>query len=241
MGREVVLSLEQNINVDEAWLIALGKEDLEGLEKSMNIPVKIFDADLTKEDIFDKINKLLTKEKPEIKLLVNASGFGIFDKTTDISEENIIGMIRLNCEALTRLTTMCLPYMKKDAKIVNFASVAAFQPVPYINVYAATKAYVLSFSRALNMELKKEGIHVMAVCPFWTKTKFFKRAVTKNNVVKKYVAMYESNDIIKRLWRDLKKGKDVSKYGFIARAQVGLCKIMPHSFIMRYWMIQQKL
>ena len=133
--------------------------------------------------------------------------------------------------------------MTKGANIVNIASVAAFQPIPYINVYAASKAYVLSFSRGLYMELKPEGIHVMAVCPFWTKTNFFNRAVDKNkeSVVKKYTAMYEPYMIVNRTWRDLKRKKDVSKYGFVARFQALLCKMLPHSFIMRYWMRQQKL
>ena len=168
----------------------------------------------------------IIKEKTKIKLLVNASGYGKFDKTTNISNEDNLGMIKLNCEGLTRMCLTCLPYMAMDSNIVNFASVAAFQPVPYINIYAATKAYVLSFSRALNRELEKDGVHVMAVCPFWTKTQFFKRAVSENKVVKKYVAMYQSKDIIKRAWEDLKKEKDVSKYGFIARSQVALCKIL---------------
>ena len=93
------------------------------------------------------------------------------------------------------------------------------------------------------MELKSQGIHVMAVCPFWTKTNFFNRAVDKNkeSVVKKYTAMYEPYMIVNRTWRDLKRKKDVSKYGFVARFQAGLCKILPHSFVMRYWMNQQKL
>ena len=111
-----------------------------------------------------------------------------------------------------------LPYMTKDSNIINIASVASMQPVPYINVYAASKAFVLSFSRSLNREFKKQGIYTTAVCPFWTKTEFFDRATQDENaVVKKYVAMYKSEQIVKRAFRDAKKKKDVSKFGFIAR------------------------
>ena len=146
-------------------------------------------------------------------------------------------MIDLNCKGVTALSVLTLKYMGKGSKIVNIASVAAFQPIPYINVYAA-----LYFSRALNRELKSRGITVTAVCPFWTKTNFFNRAATtKEPIVKKYVAMYKPEDIVKRAYRDVKKGKDVSKYGFIARLQAFLCKIMPHSFVMSVWMNQQKL
>ena len=117
------------------------------------------------------------------------------------------------------------------------------QPVPYINVYAATKAFVLSFSRSLNRELKSNGVSVTAVCPFWTKTEFFDRAVKKdqNAVVKKYVAMYTAEQIVTRAIKDAKKRKDVSKFGFIARFQMLLAKILPHSFVMSYWLKQQKL
>lgn len=241
MGKEVALTLTKNYSVDEMWIIARDEKRLEEVASHISIPVKIVSMDLTKADEFDKYEKLLKKEQPEVKILVNASGYGKFEKTTNISEADNIGMIKLNCEALTRMCLKTLPYISKDGKIVNFASVAAFQPVPYINVYAATKAYVLSFSRALNAEVKKEEISVMAVCPFWTKTNFFKRAVSENEVVKKYIAMYESKDVVNRLWRDLKKRKDVSKYGFIARGQVLLCKLLPHKLIMKIWMNQQKL
>ena len=106
----------------------------------------------------------------------------------------------------------------RGSQIINIASVAAFQPIPYIDIYGATKAFVLSFSRALNRELRKQGIGVMAVCPFWTKTAFFDRAVTSGErVVKKYIAMYDPDDIVRRTWRDAKRGKAVCKYGFVAR------------------------
>ena len=124
------------------------------------------------------------------------------------------------------------------------ASVAAFQPIPYIATYAASKAFVLSYGRALNKELRKSnGARCLCVCPFWTKTEFFNRSIDleKDAVVKKYVAMYMPEQIVNRAWKDAKKGKEVSMYGFTARAQTFLAKILPHSFVMNYWMNQQKL
>ena len=96
---------------------------------------------------------------------------------------------------------------------------------------------------ALNRELKSLGIGVTAVCPFWTKTEFFERAIAKDTdaVVKNYVAMYTAEDQVKRAWRDLKRGKDLSKFGFVARFQMVLAKLLPHSFVMSYWMNQQSL
>ena len=157
--------------------------------------------------------------------------------------EEDLGMIDLNCRALVAMTKLVLPYMNDGAKIIESASVAAFQPIPYINVYGASKAFVLSFSRALNREVKKRGIRVMALCPFWTKTAFFDRAVRKDEeaVVKKYVAMYDTSFIIDRAWKALARGRDHVVPGFKAKAQVALVKILPHSIVMSIWMKQQKL
>lgn len=185
---------------------------------------------------------MLEAEQPAIRLLVNASGFGKFQRTDETPLADNMNMVDLNCRAVLALCQVCLPYMKPGSKILNIASVAAFQPIPYINVYGATKAFVLSFSRALNREVKPLGIRVMALCPFWTKTEFFDRAVvTGDAVVKKYIAMYDPKDIVKRAWADLKKGRDVSIYGFKARGQVALVKLLPHKFVMDTWMKQQKL
>jgi hypothetical protein len=83
----------------------------------------------------------------------------------------------------------------------------------------------------------------MALCPFWTRTAFFDRATVNGgeSVVKKYVAMYEPEQLVQRAWRDAKRGKDVSQFGFVARFQTGLTKLLPHSLVMDVWMHQQKL
>jgi len=152
-------------------------------------------------------------------------------------------MVDLNCLALMALCQLTVPYMTEGGRIINIASVAADQPIPYINVYAATKSFVLRYSRALNRELKGRGIGVTAVCPFWTKTEFFDRAINSDEppVVKKYVAMYQPEQIVSRAWRDAKQGKEISRYGFTARAQSLLTKIVPHSLVMDVWMNQQDL
>ena len=241
MGKEFALSVQDNISVDEIWVIARRKDRLESLSNEISIPLKVIALDLSDDKSFKKIDELLKQEKPNIKLLINASGYGKFEKTTSISKEDNLGMIDVNVRALTNMCLMCIPYMQNGSRIINFASVAAFQPVPYINIYAATKAYVLSFSRALNVELKKEGIKVFAVCPFWTKTEFFDRAVSDNKIVNKYIAMYDRRDVVKKAWKDLKKGKEVSIYGFKAKLQVFFCKLLPHKLIMNLWIKQQKI
>ena len=133
--------------------------------------------------------------------------------------------------------------MQKGDGIINIASVAGYQPIPYINVYGATKAFVLNFTRALAEEVKHKGIHVMAVCPFWTKTEFFDRAIKQDEdaVVKTYIAMYEPKQIVGRALSDYKKGKAVSLFGFMTKAQLLLVKLLPVSAVMKVWKGQQKL
>ena len=242
MGKEFVRTIAAwGEKFDEVWVIARRADRLASLD--CPYPVRPLAMDLTDRDCFARYEALLKEEAPEVGLLVNCSGFGRFEATMDVPLSDNLNMVDLNCQALMALCQLTVPFMPSGSRIINIASVAAFQPVPYINVYSATKAFVLHFSRSLNRELKKIGIGVTAVCPFWTKTEFFDRAIQddKNAVVKKYVAMYQAEDIVKRAWRDAKKGKDVSKFGFVARSQTLLAKILPHSFVMSYWMNQQKL
>ncbi len=243
MGRRFAETCDRRGPFDEVWVIARRENRLEELKKTVPYPVRPIAVDLTDRTALLKIRELLETEKPDVGLLVNAGGFGRFEAFTDTPAEVNVNMVDLNCSALMTLTQYVLPYMSPGGAVVNIASVAAFQPIPYINIYAATKAFVLYFSRALNRELKGRGIRVMAVCPFWTRTEFFERAVDleKPPVVKKYVAMYDPDDIIARAWRDLLRGRDVSKYGFKARVQAALCKILPHKIVMNVWMKQQKL
>lgn len=243
MGRLFVRTVENAGKFDEIWAIARRTERLEQLKAELPFKVRPISLDLTESDSFDSYRKMLETHKPEVGLVVNASGFGIFDSVMNTKLETNLNMVDLNCKAIMSICQITIPYMVKGSSIINIASVAAFQPIPYINVYGATKAFVLSYSRALNRELSKDGIHVMAVCPFWTRTEFFDRAVdsNKDRVVKKYIAMYEPEDIVRRAWRDLGRGKDVSKYGFIARGQALLCKILPHRLVMTIWLSQQDL
>ncbi|MBO5006962.1 MAG: SDR family NAD(P)-dependent oxidoreductase [Clostridia bacterium] len=245
IGKEFADRIAEYGKVDEVWAIARSADKLESLKESVPYPVRPIALDLSREESFREYASLLREEKPFIKLLINCSGFGKFGAVTDVPTSENLNMISLNCAALTAITQESLPYMGKGSDVIQIASVAAYQPIPYIGVYGATKAYVLSFSRALNREVKGKGIHVMAVCPFWTKTEFFNRAINKDDgkvIVKKYAAMYLPSQIVGKAYRDIKKkNKDVSMYGFVANAQTLATKILPHKLIMSFWQSQQKL
>lgn len=243
MGRRFAETVQEWGSFDEVWTIARRADKLEELHQSVLYPVRPVALDLTDRGSFAAYAALLEAEQPQVALLVNASGYGKFCAAMDAPLEVNLNMVDLNCQALMAMCQLTVPYMCEGGRIINIASVAADQPIPYINVYAASKAFVLRYSRALNREVHSRGVGVTAVCPFWTKTEFFSRAIDADEppVVKKYVAMYEPDQIVHRAWRDARFGRDVSRFGFIARAQSLLAKLLPHSLVIDVWMSQQNL
>ena len=245
IGKEFFISLakDKDFSFDEIWVIARGEDKLKELAALTSIPVRPIALDLSDESSYETYKKLLETEEPNISLFVNCSGYGKFESVEKVGYEANLNMIDLNVKGTVAMDYLSLKYMSRGSGIINIASVAAYQPIPYINTYGATKSFVLNFTRALSMEVRDRGIKVLAVCPFWTKTLFFDRAVKSeaDPVVKKYVAMYEPTDIVKRAMRDYKKGKSVSLFGFMTKLQLLGVKLMPVGLVMRVWMTQQKL
>ena len=243
MGREFVLQLSEYVKVDEIWVVARRLDALESLKEEVSIPVRPIALDLCEAESFDTIAKLLETENPSIKLLVNAAGFGKFGAYHKVSLTDESRMIDLNCKALVLMTRLCIPYMEKDSHILELDSLSAFQPVPYITTYCATKAFVLSYSRAMNQELKSKGIRIMAMNPGWVKTEFFNHAFQTNdaNEVQFFDRLYEAKDCVATGLKDLYRSKkDYSVHGLPVKIQVALVKLIPHSIVMKVWLNQQK-
>ena len=245
IGKEFFLQItkDKRFSFDEIWVIARSEERLRALSELTDTPVVAIPLDLSREESYEEYAKLLENVEAKVRLLVNCSGYGKFESTEKVGLETSLDMIDLNVKGTVAMDMATLKFMDRGCGIINIASVAAYQPIPYINVYGATKFFVLNFTRALGVELKPRGIHVMAVCPFWTKTEFFDRAI-KNDadpVVKKYAAMYDPKDIVRRALHDYKRGKSVSLFGFVTKLQLLGVKIMPVSIVMKIWMSQQKL
>ena len=243
IGKEYFRSLTQRETFDEVWVIARGSGKLQELQAETDMPVRVFALDLSKTESTDELARVFQEEQPSIQRLICASGFGRFNAVEDDDPAVLQNMVDLNCRSIVGLTAAAFPYMAKGGAIILVASVAAFQPIPYIATYAATKAFVLSYGRALNKELRKaRGARCLCVCPFWTQTAFFDRAESEKQVVKKYVVMYKPEQIVAQTWKDLKrKNRDVSIYGTVAKGQALLVKLLPHRLIRRIWQKQQKL
>jgi len=241
MGREFVKKIDQNEKLDEIWVLARRTSRLEELKNEIKTPIRVLGCDLTDENSLKDYRNLLEKEQPEIKILVNCSGYGKFGHTDVVSLEDSMGMIDLNCKALVSVTQLSLDFMARGSHIVQLCSLSSFQPVPYLNVYASTKAFVLSYSRGLNAELKSRGIHVMAVCPGWVETEFFARAETvQTDAVTYFNKIYKAKDVIDTAYKDMLRGKQVSIHGLRIKGQVLLVKLLPHSLVIKIWLKQQK-
>ena len=239
MGLEFAKAIDAEETLDEIWLIARRGDRLEALAKELRAPARILTLDLGRPESFEEYKKLLEAEKPLISTLCNAAGFGRFALFTETELDVNLAMIDLNDKALVAMTQLSLPWMKRGSRVINLDSLSAFQPVPYQCIYGSTKAFVLSFSRALNVELEPRGIRVMAVSPGWVKTEFFDHAVSDNGAVTYYDVLWEPADVAKRAMRDYKKGKDVSILVHRVRRQVLLVKLLPHRLVMKVWMKQQ--
>lgn len=239
MGREFVLRLDAEKEYDEIWVLARRQEKLLELQEQTRAKIVAMAADLAQPEGVVVLEDALQREKPRVLTLVNAAGYGKFGVFREMDLQEQAGMADLNVRALMTVTYLVLPYMEKGGEIYNLGSLSSFQPVPYIGVYGATKAFVLSFSRALNVELKDAGIRVMAVCPGWVKTDFFQRAV-HDDTITYYNRFYTPQQVVTRALRDMARKKDVSIMGFPVRMQVLGVKLLPHRLVMKIWCRQQK-
>ena len=237
IGREFVYAIDKEA-IDEIWVIARRKDRLEELKGKCSHPVRTLALDLAREESIGEYRKLLEKEKPEIHLLVNAAGFGVFGPFAESDLEKLLESAKLNALSLTAMCHVCLPYMKAGDSIINMGSNSAWQPVPYQAIYGASKSYVLNFSRALGRELKARGIHVMCVCPGWIKTEF--QQVAGHDKYIRYVdKWYGPDEVAEQAMKDLKRKKTVSILGHPVRRQVRLVKFLPVQFVMDTWCRQQ--
>lgn len=235
MGREFVLQIAKRYpKLNEIWVVARRKEKLMELAEETGANLRIFDLDLCKPEDFAELQNALEYDKPNVRMLVNSAGAGFLSNFTDTDSAHWESLIDLNCKVLTKVTHTVLPYMKKGARILQLASAAAFVPQPGFNVYAASKAYVLSFSRALAQELTERGITVTAVCPGPVKTEFFQVADPDNQTkFFKKLMMAAPQKVVKKALNDAKIGKEISVYGMGMKAFALITKILPHKIFIK--------
>ena len=170
-------------------LTARSEDKLMQLAKDLSgkgIKTHVFIEDISLPNSAQKLFNQVNAAELEVDVLVNNAGYGRWGNFDECPMEDYENMVHLNVTSLTELSYLFVDQMVKRGSggIINVASTAAFFPIPYSAVYAATKAYVLSLSEALNFEYSKKGVHVMAVCPGATESKFINVATENSERLK---------------------------------------------------------
>lgn len=234
LGREFVRLLDRE-QLDEIWVIARRKDRLVALQEETRTSLRVIAGDISDDAVMDTIKALLQDEQPTVRFLFNNAGFGKMGSVDDIALTDLQAMIRVNDLAPVMLTMTCLPYMKRGSHIAQICSVAGFMPIPYLNVYAATKSFLYHYSRALAVELKPKGISVTAVCPYWVKdTEFID--VAKRNANGSYFphVLFGGNEkeVALSAWKSICRGDAVSTPGWVATLLHLTSHFLPYRLIM---------
>lgn len=234
LGEQFALQIDAHIRkTDEIWLIARRKEKLVRLSRRMRNNTRILPMDITDDKQLAYLRDILKEYNCQIRMLVNCAGYGVIGDFAQLEYEEQMGMIRLNCEALTKVTHLCIPYMIKGTRIIQMASSAAFMPQPGFAVYAASKAYVHSFTQALRMELKNKGIIVTSVCPGPVDTPFFDIAEKGGKMLAiKAMSLVDSYDVVYKALNDSCAKKAVSVYSLPIKGYALLTKMIPHNILL---------
>src|SRR5256714_1421769 len=212
----------------EDKLIALCNE----LGRSQNIRAQYVAIDLFERDAPARLLAETVERNLEIDLLINNAGFGSMGDFANLDLELELKMIDLNVRSLVELTHRFLPSMRerKRGSIINVASTAAFQGVPFMTTYAATKAFVLSFSEALWEENRAFGIKVMALCPGVTETNFFEAARGEKPPAR---ASQTPEEVVDTALRGLARGKSHIISGWVNRVMTESERLVPRSLVTR--------
>ena len=221
-------------NIDEFWLVARSRDKLVQLAGGLIHKTRVFAMDVTDKEGMDRLEEALKEQHAIVRVLINCAGYGIMGTFDNLDRTQTLGMVRLNCEALTDMTYRLIPFMRQNSRIIQMASSAAFIPQPDFAVYAASKAYVHSFSRAIGAELKERGIYVTSVCPGPVDTPFFDIAEKdgKTLAIKK-LTMVKPEKVVDLALRDSYYKRPVSVCSLPIKAFNVAAKVVPHGLILK--------
>ena len=206
------------------------------LRQNHNIDVRFLLIDLARSKDMPQLPGKLKRMGIKIDVLINCAGFGKHGLETQISYEDALNMINLNCRATLSLTKLFLPEMKKDNKgaIINIAALAGLFPVPFMATYSATKAFVINYSQALAEELKTTGVRVLCACPGPTATNFYKTAGINPSQYKELKELNDPHQIAESILQALHDKKTFVIVGAKSTWSKFLPKLIPHKLLLKY-------
>ena len=242
LGKEFVKLLSAQKGLDEIWIISRNEEKLKKIQKRYGKKIVVYPMDLSSLENIKTFGENPSLKNCNIRYLINNAGFAKFCSYDDISIDESINMIDLNISGVVAMGLVCIPHMKKGSHILNIASQASFQPLPYQNIYSSTKAFVRNYTRALNVELWEKGITATAVCPGWMKTGLYDRGIIDaKKATTNFTNMVTPDVVAKKALADAKHGKDMSVYSTYVKTCHAIAKLLPQKTMMKLWLIQQRL
>jgi short-subunit dehydrogenase len=235
IGHRFAQEIQKTGNVDGYLLIARRRERLAAL--AAELPnATVLEADLATEAGIAAVRAWLEENKPQVRYLINAAGYGVFGDYSQVSEGDTVGMIDLNVKATVLLSHMVIPYMVKGANLLEVGSASVFTPLPGFNVYASTKAFVYHYAQALAYEVRARGIYVTVFCPGWVKTEFFDRAENERSVgPRKKKPLLTVEYAVSCAMRAMKKGKILCTCNWFTKMQHLFSKILPNCIPIAIW------
>lgn len=228
--------LKDRPELDEIWIIARRADRLGEIKTKLSYKIRAVALDITDDVALNSFADLLKSENADVKLLINNAGFGKLGRFDQISTKDNAGMVRLNCEALTVMTSICLPFMSDNGEIINSCSIASFAPNTRMAVYSSTKAYVMSLSRALRSELKNRKINVLAVCPGPMDTEFLGIAGIKKGTSGTFdrLPRVSPSGIANRSLKASKNGRAVYTDRVFYKFYRFIAKVLPTALVMKF-------
>jgi short-subunit dehydrogenase len=214
-------------------LLARRADRLQALSAELSAPATLLPFDLSRRETIAAVLERLDAERLCVDLLVNNAGLGDTGPFAEADPQRVAEQIDVNVRSATLLTRALLPGMLERGRgaIINVVSMSAFQPVPYLAVYGASKAFVLSFTEALAVELEGSGVHVQAVCPGLVQTEFQERAGTDEVLFNKLPAT--TPESVARASLDALAGRTVRVFpAFADRVTVALQRLAPRRLVL---------
>lgn len=246
IGREFAIQLCTDYGIKKFWLIARNRKKLEALAaelRELGADSEVMSIDLGTREGIDEYKVALKERVPQVSYLVNAAGYGKFGRFDELCEDDIAGMIDLNSRALVLMTHATVPYIVRGGRIVELGSGSCFTPLSNFNVYAASKAFVLHYTKALNYELKKYGIRATCFCPGWVMTDFFGVAEGKGVSRPKQSCikpMLNAKKVTRGCLKAVKRGRAMYVTNWYTKLQHLLFKLLPDPILTRLWLGMQE-
>ena len=205
------------------------------LQEQHGIKAEAIAQDLTEPAAGTKLFESVTQKGSTVDLLINNAGFGDYGIFVDRDLQRQLDMVQLNIKVLVELTYLFLNQMRErsSGSIINVSSIGGFQPIPYMSVYAASKAFVLSFTEALRAENQNTGVTFQALCPGPTESNFFENAKFPQSVSATSSQNYASSEEVVRDSLDAleKNQSNVVTGSFINQVIVNLPRFLPRELL----------